>query len=388
MRSDRGPAEPREAVTPGDDLGDDLQRALARRAAVVRAAAPAAVRSAIDGRIDHRAARRRRRRAAGAVVAAAAVVVGMVAAGLSDRGGEAGRVDVATGTSRAVDPPGAPAGDRGDADDPASVGLPRLALAAPAGMHLRLATAPVVQALPVEPSTLTQVQVIHPPGALLPLVVAPWSPAGAEQDLPVPGEDGSVAVEVGGIAAALVGEPPGWSVLSWSMADGTRTYLSSHGVGRDDLLAVARGLSRSPGGVAGYRVDHVPAGFAQELATLEPSGGTTSGYATTYVDRGGVEVATLTVRHEGDGRFVERLTGRLAAGSEIRTVEALGRPALLTRLGTEPPSRWSVLWQPSPGVTAELELVAADRATADGLVAALDQPGRQAWVDLVAAARG
>jgi hypothetical protein len=346
--------------TDGDLLELRLRRALAVRATAVPGEPPAAIRAGIDRRIARRAAaRRRRRRAIGSTVALVGLVAGVTVVRARDGDGVE-RVDVTASAGR------------GEPADPlAAAGLPRITLHAGSGVRPQGTGDPAVQPVPVGPSELTQVQVFRPADALVPVVIAPWSPAGAARDLPEPGADGTTSVDVAGTAAALAGEPPGLATLAWPMADGTRAYLYAYGVGRAELLDLARGLVRAPAGAAGYRVDDPPGALVEQRAPVEPARGTTPGYEVGYVDAAGADAAVLRVRREGAGRFTERLVARLATAAEVHPIDVLGRPALLGRQGPSPGTGWSVLWQPAEGVTAELEIVGGDRAAADRLVAAL-----------------
>ncbi len=376
MTSPAERASERAGARADDGLELRLRLALARQASAVSADPPTAIRAGIDRRIARRTVARRRRRVIGSMVALLGAVAGVAVAGARGDDPGAERVDVAAGPAVGGDGSGSTEG-HGDGVDPlGAAGLPRITLDAAPEVRPRATGDPVVQSVPVEPSELTQVQVFRPAGALVPVVIAPWSPEGATRDLPEPGADGSTTVDVNGTAAALAGEPPGWSTLAWPMDDGTKAYLYAFGTSRTELLDLARGLERAPAGAAGYQVGATPPELVEERAPLDPAAGTTRGYEVGYVDAAGDDAALLGVRREETGRFAERLIAGLASATEAHPIEVLGRPALLIRHGPSPTSRWSVLWQPADGITAELEILAADRAGADRLIEAVEQPDR------------
>lgn len=146
--------------------------------------------------------------------------------------------------------------------------------------------------------------------------------------------------------------------LTWPAADGGGVILTSWGMAERDLLAVAEGLRPRP---AGWEATVLPGGLAPVIDSSRAAGQHVTGgrrVEGTYRDGSGRSVS-LSVSDAGPVTFEDRAS----AGHEARTFEAVavaGRPGLMTQTGGDG-SRWSVLWQPTPTMVAELRLDPAAR---------------------------
>lgn len=358
-----------------------LVSALGRRADRVDVEPTPQARQAVDRRRRRRARRRQVRRG---LAAAAAVVVAIGGAGavvrLVDR--ESDPAVVAGG--------GAPGpawcdevlrpGQAGD--DPALLGLPRLVFGDSAGLTPTVSADPLVTVTPDDDpgsQATVQVQEFRPPDQALPVIVAPWSPAGAQLDQPVPGV-GNERVEVGGIPAALAGSPPGWTTLAWPMTDGTKAYVSAYGVSRGTLLAFAEGLSRPDPSTPGYVAGYLPPGFE---GTVRDVGGRSddAGYVAVYrySTRSADVDVVVEVWTEPVPSQMSPLEAVLSEADAAESIAVLDQPGILADYGS---GRWLVAW--SAGYClANLRIEGADRAEVDELVAALRIANDREWADLL-----
>lgn len=361
-------------MTRDDTLEADLAAALAARADVVAPGPMPAARAAVARRLRYR----RRRRV---VVTGVAVVLGLGLGFASGVGEETGPPDVVSSGRAPVG-----AADVAPGDDPATVGLPRVALDPGAVGRPRIDDDPLVQlgAAPTDPDAtdgLDLLQVFRAPDALLPAVFVPWGTDGRGFDLPVVGipED----IEVGGAPATWTGEERGWSRLTWALPGGTPAQLYAYSIDREELVAMALGLQPRVAG-PGFDADVLPPGFVGRDVVAGPGDAGSPATAPCYVHRyeGDGLVVGVTVWAESDLDREVALTRELAGALAAEAVDVGGRPGVLVM---HPEGGWSLGWSPAEGATAALGLHGPDitRSAVLDLAAVVQTPDAEAWADLV-----
>lgn len=375
---------------PTAEVAMELVSALGRRADRVDVEPTPQARAAVERRRRRRARRRQVRR--GALAAAVVVALGGSAAvvRLVDDG-----PDSAVVADGGADPVWCDQALRpGQAsDDPALLGLPRLVFDGAAGLTPTVPAAPLVAVTPDDDpgnAQLTQVQQFRPRDEALPLILAPWSPAGAQLPLPVPGE-GNERVEVGDIPAALEGDPPGWTRLAWPMPDGTKAHLEAYGVSREALLTFAEGLTRPDPSQPGY-VAQPPPGFEETVLDIggrSDDEGQVAMYRYDAVSADvevGVEVWTEPLPSSPSSSTSSSLSpikAVLGQAEEAAAIEVLDGPGILAGYGD---GSWMVAWSAGKCL-ANLRIDGADRDEVDELVAALHIADDAEWATLLTEGR-